>query len=706
MLKKANNTININKMFLVLALFLFGTILVRLSFLALAKKVDGIDIQTFAASRTTEKKILTANRGTIYDCQGNVLAQNVFSYTLIAYLDPTRTTESNSPKHVVDKEKTAEALAKVINMSYEEILSLLNQTGLYQTEFGKAGQGLTEITKDQIIELNLPGIDFIETVKRYYPYGDFLAYTLGYVKTYDGVMVGEMGVEKYFNDELSGTNGSVTYQKDRNGYQIPGTDEVRIEAMDGDDIYLSIDANIQLFVEQALKGLASQYAFDWATVMVANAKTGAILASGSSPSFDPNLLNITSYMDPNISYAVEPGSIMKTYTYMAALETGKYNGNTTFGSGYYTTTDGTKISDWNRTGWGTITYDYGYAVSSNVGIVQIIKEYLSKDLLKSYFKTMGFGSKTGITLPNESAGEINFQYETEILNSGFGQGITTTPIQHIQGLTSITNDGDMLKPYIVDRIVDESGEVVKQYKRKIVAKVASKETTDYLKKLMNDVVTIGIGTGYTVDNVDLIGKTGTGQIAGDDGYLAGYANSTRSFTGIFPKDEPQVIVYISVRKPEDGLSSIVKEPFREIVTNTAGYLGLSKTTKGEVATTIKLDESYLNKGLEEVKNDLTTKNLSYIILGDGNKVINQYPNSGSTVTIYDKVLLLTNGSNIVMPNIIGWSSSEVTNLANILNIPLEVQGYGYVTSQNIASGVLIKSDDKLVVLLEPKYGIE
>lgn len=706
MKKKANNTIKINKIFLGAALFLFVILITRLTFLALAVKVDNINIQTFAARRTTEKRILTANRGTIYDTKGNVLAQNVFSYTLIAYLDSARTTDQKKPKHVIDKENTASSLAKVINMSYEEILGLLKQEGLYQTEFGKAGQGLTEITKDQIVELNLPGIDFIETVKRYYPYGDFLAYTLGYVKTYDGVMVGEMGIEKYFNDELSGTNGSITYQKDRKGYQIPGTDEVRIEAVNGHDIYLSIDANIQLFIEQALKNIASQYKFDWETVLVADAKTGAILGSGSSPSFDPNILNITNYLDPNVSYTFEPGSIMKTYTYMAALETGKYNGNKAFGSGYYVAKDGTKISDWNQTGWGTISYDYGYAVSSNVGVIDIINEYLSKDLLKSFFKKMGFGNKTGITLPNEAPGKIAFEYETEVLNSGFGQGITTTPIQHVQGLTAVCNDGNMLKPYIVDKIIDEAGEVVKQYKKTVVAKVASKETTDYIKQLMEGVVTIGIGSSYTVENVDLIGKTGTGQIAGDNGYLEGYANSIRSFTGIFPKDDPQIIVYISVRKPQDGLSTIVKDPFKEIVKNVAGYLGIDKKASVSPISNIKLDTSYINKKIADAKTDLTNKNLSYIVLGDGDKVIDQYPIKGSTVTIYDKVFVLTNSNNIIMPNIMGWSSSDVTNLANILNITLEVDGYGFVISQSIASGTVLSGDSKLAVTFQAKYGIE
>ncbi|NLA33367.1 MAG: penicillin-binding protein [Tenericutes bacterium] len=706
MKKIAKNSIKINNFFIVFALFLFVLIIVRLFYLGLCTKIDGINIQQFAAERTTEKRILTANRGTIYDKNGQVLAQNVFSYTLIAYLDESRTIKENNPRHVIDKEKTAEELSKVISMPKEEILSLLNQKDLYQTEFGKAGNGLTEIIKDQIVDLNLPGIDFIESVKRYYPYGDFLSYTLGYVKINDGIMVGEMGVEKYFNKELSGTNGSVTYQKDLKGYQIPGSDAIKINAINGHDIYLSIDANIQLFVEQALKNIASNYQFDWATVLVADAKTGAILASSSNPSFDPNLLNITNYLDPNISFTIEPGSIMKTYTYMAALETGKYNGNNTFLSGSYITKDGTKIRDWDNNGWGEISYDYGYALSSNVGIISIINEYLSKDILKKYFKTMGFGQKTGITLPNEAVGKIEFEYETEILNSGFGQGITTTPIQHIQGLTAICNDGSLLKPFIVNKIVNDQGEITKENKKTVVAKVASKETTDYMKNLMEDSITKGVGTDYAIENVNLIGKTGTSQIAGENGYLLGDVNSIRSFTGIFPKEDPQIILYISIKRPEDGSSMVIKTPAREIIKNIAGYLNIKTEIPENTVSNIKLDYNFINKSTVEVTEYLTNKKLNYILLGDGNKIINQYPLKDSLVTIYDKIFLLTNDANVFMPNIIGWSSSDVINLVNILDIPFTYSGYGFVTSQSISKNTKINQENKLEVVFSPKYGLE
>ena len=260
MKKRARNDIKLNKLIWIGALFLFVLMMVRAGQLSLSSTIDGIDLKKFASARTTQKDVIPAKRGTIYDVNGNILAQNVYSYTLIAYLDPSRTTDPAKPKHVVDVDKTAEALAPILEMDVSAIKELLSKQGVYQTEFGAKGKGLTEITKDKIVSLNLPGIDFIETQKRYYPNGDFLSYTLGYAKSNsDGTIVGEMGLEQYFNEELSGTDGSITYQKDLKGYQIAGTKEIKVDAIAGKDIYLTIDNNIQFFVEQAIKTAASKF---------------------------------------------------------------------------------------------------------------------------------------------------------------------------------------------------------------------------------------------------------------------------------------------------------------------------------------------------------------------------------------------------------------------------------------------------------------
>ena len=244
---------------------------------------------------------------------------------------------------------------------------------------------------------------------------------------------------------------------------------------------------------------------------------------------------------------------MKTFTYMAALEKGTYKGDETFESGRIEIGDDI-ISDWNNTGWGTITYDQGYTLSSNVAITNILNKFINRTDLRAYFEKLGFGRKTNFTLPNEESGKLNFKYEVEVANAGFGQGITTTPIQHVQALTSIANNGTLLKPYIVDKIVNpKTGEVVFKGQKEEIAKVASKETISKIKDLMYQVIygepVYATGASYKVDGCEIIGKTGTAQFVNPNTgkYETGSTNYLRSFAGLFPKDDPEVIVYVVVK---------------------------------------------------------------------------------------------------------------------------------------------------------------
>ena len=420
--KKTRNNIKYSKIIILLSLFLFVLMILRVLQLSTSTTIDGINLQKLASKRTTKTDVIKAKRGTIYSKDNEALAINVSSYKIIAYLSEKRTEDKKNPQHVVDKEKTAKELAPLLEMSEEDILKYLNKEGVYQTEFGSKGKGLSELTKQKIEELNLPGIDFIESYKRYYPKGQFLSYTLGYAKQENeesDTISGEMGIELYYDKILKGKDGYVTYQKDLRGYKIADSNEVREDAVEGKDIYLTVDSNIQFFIEQALNNAAANYTFDWFTMVIADAKTGAILGMSTSPSFDPNIRNIENYIDNTVALAYEPGSTMKTFTYMAAMENGVYDGNETYKSGVYTTDDGTEIGDWNRSGWGTISYDKGYALSSNVGVINIINRHMNAAMLRQYFRKLGFGSKTGISLPNEVSGKLNFKYETEIYNAGF-----------------------------------------------------------------------------------------------------------------------------------------------------------------------------------------------------------------------------------------------------------------------------------------------
>ena len=702
--KKDNNGVKIYNISLILAFLVFFVLIIRLFQLSTSKEVDGINLQNFAKTRTTREITLSAKRGNIYDGNGNIVAQDVSSYTLIAYLDPKRTTNENKPKHVVDKKNTALVLSAILKMDYDEVMKYLSKEGVYQTEFGNKGKGLNEITKDTIVAANLPGIDFIETTKRYYPYGDFASYLIGYAKeNEDGKVKGELGIEKKFNEELEGKNGYTIYQKDRNGYKIAGTSEVTKQAENGKDIYLTIDNNIQFFVEKAL-GRRTDYDGASMTIVVAEAKTGKILAYATNPSFDPNKRNITNYLDPVSSIPFEPGSTMKIYTYMAAIESGVYKGKDTYKSGTFTTKDKTVIKDWNNVGWGTISYDKGFIYSSNTAVVNIMNKYMDAETLRTYLTKFGFGSKTGIDVSGETSGKINFKYETEIFNAAFGQGIMTTPIQHIKALTSIANDGELLKPYIVEKIVDENGEVTYSNERTVLDKVVSADTVAYIKNLMWHTINDkdGAAHSYAIDGFDIIGKTGTAQIAKTNGtgYLKGERNHNRSIAIMFPKDNPEIILYgVSTYAAESkGLSSIVKE----IITNIAKYKNIYGEENNKQESNEIIVENYLNKDVKDVKDKLEQNGIKVIILGNGNKIINQSLTMGSKVIKDDRIFLLTNSKEYMIPNMLGYSENEVNIISKLLNINVKIEGNGYVISQSIPENTLITPEMILEIKLEKR----
>ena len=697
---KKENKVKISNLLLILALFLFLVITLRVSYIALSKEVDDINIQELASKRTTKTTILKANRGTIFDNSSNVLAQDVSSYTLIAYLDSTRTTDPDNPNHVVDKENTALVLSALLEMDYDTVLSYLNKENVYQTEFGVKGRGLTELEKDTILAANLPGIDFIETTKRYYPYGQFLSYLIGYAKMdEEGNIIGEMGIEKSYNEELTGTNGKTVYQKDLQGYKIAGTKELTEEKVDGDNIYLTIDNNIQFFLEEAITKSSSKYEFDELDIIVANAKTGEVLGYASTPSFDPNIRDIENYLDPNSSIAFEPGSTMKIYTYMAALEAGVYKGNDTYKSGSFTTKDKTVISDWNKVGWGVITYDQGFIYSSNTAVVNLMDKYLDSDTLKTYLKRLGFGSKVGLNLPNEVSGKIDFKYETEVFNAAFGQGITTTPIQHIKALTTISNDGELLKPYIIKKIEKSNGEVI-EYERTSLGRVASSKTIEYMKNLMWHTVNDpdGAGHAYYIEGYDIIGKTGTAQIASTngEGYLTGDKEVIRSIALMFPKDDPEIIIYGAVKR--STTVSSLSEPVKEIIQNIAKYYNIYNEPEDE-ATSNKEIKNYINEETETVKKELQSMNITPIILGSGDVITDQYP-INTTISNSEKVFLITDQTDYVLPDLTGYSRSDLETLFTYLNISYTIKGNGYLKSQSIKSGTKITPDMHIEVALE------
>lgn len=700
----------IYKTFFFVLLFLF----VWYAYISISPSVFGINIQEFATTRNTYEATIPAKRGSIYDADGDTLALNVYSYTVIAYLEPSRTTNPERPQHVVDVEGTAKVLAPILNMSEESLISLLSLKGRYQVELGPGGRGITELKKEQIEKLRLPGIDFIESSKRFYPNGDFASYVIGYAKSnehnLDGqtkmIIDGELGIELKYDDILKGTDGYEKYQQDAKGYQIPETEVTRIDALNGNDIYLTINSSIQRFLEEAMDEAEQKYNYEWFQVHIMDANTGDIVASASSPSFDPNVREIVNYENNLTSIVIEPGSVMKTFTYMCAMEKGTYNGDKTFRSGSIEV-EGGYISDWNNYGWGTITYDYGYEQSSNVGITSmlLVDKFIEANDLRLCLKKFGFGEITGIELPNEAKGKLDFFYPIEVAAAGFGQGIYVTPVQILQGYSAIANNGKMLKPHIIKKIVDSNtGDIV--YERKVEESdpVLSENTITAIKERMYNVVNGAgrSGSNYSVlsSGIDLIGKTGTAQIYERGGYLKN--QYIRSFTGIFPRENPKYIIYAAVKKVNPDTGTVTANAVKKIVQNISKYANLYTAPSNSVVASYNL-ANYSSRSVDAVKQVLEELGMKPIIIGDGGYVVSQYPNYGNTVLAGEKVFLLTNGNNYTMPNMKGWSRTDVMAYSKLLGKDIIVNGEGYVTSQNIKTNGSINDDTIIEVTLEDKY---
>lgn len=697
-MKKKMVRVKISKFFILVFFLCFGMAIFKLIYVAVSNDVDGIDLTVFANNRNTVKKTLYASRGNIYDTNGEAIAQNVNSYTLIAYLDEKRTTDPENPQHVVDKEGTAKALAEILDMDYQYVLDRLNTKNVYQVEFGTKGRSLSENKKVQIESLGMPGLDFIGGNKRYYKKSKMASYIIGYAKTNEeGEIVGEMGLERYYNNILKGTDGYTEYERDAYGYQMG---EANItEPVKGSDIYLTLDMQIQLILEDAVHSLEEDNEFSWFTFSVMDAKTGAIVGSASSPNFNPNTLEgLTNYVNPLVGYTYEPGSTMKIYSWLAAMENGMYNGAEEFMSGSINVA-GVKISDFNNVGWGKITYDRGFAVSSNVAATNLALNLGSKKL-REFYESLGFGAKTGIELPGEESGIIRLTYETELASASFGQGITTTPIQNLQAMTILTNDGVMLKPYIVDKIVDQNGNITYQGGREELGKKVSSESINKIKELMHDVVYDTGSKMWQPDNVTVIGKTGTAQIAGPNGgYLTGNINYIRSFAGVFPSEDPKYIVYVSAKQIDGGVSAVAKVTTKAIE-SIANYANITdKEADIDMDKIIEVN-NFISSDAEKTKEDLEKLKLKVVVIGKGKVVINQYPLKNTQVLEGSKVFLLTDSTDIVMPDITGWSSSEVMNFCNLVGLKYNFTGFGVVAEFNILKDEVIDFTKTLEVTLK------
>ena len=699
---------------------LFFILCTRFIYIQVTGKVDGQVLAAMAEEKYTKKRNIEASRGSILDRNGQAIALDTPAFTVVGILDESLTIDDDKPRHVVDPRETAQKLAPLLNMDINEVEQILTKEEK-QVEFGANGRDISFTLKQEIEELELPGIAFIRDYKRYYPNGVFASSLIGYAQKsldedVEGIE-GQLGLEKSLNDYLKEEDGFFTFQSDGRGLRLPNANEQITSPNNGSNVYLTIDKSIQTFLEDSMNKVVQEYEPSKVIGIVADPKTGEILAVSTRPSFDPNIRNITNYLNDAISYRFEPGSTMKIFTLAAAIEEGVYNGQEEFQSGSYSVPGSLPIRDHNRSGWGKISFEEGVQRSSNVGFAILANEKLGTAKLRQYIDRFGFSEPTGVNVEGEVNSIINYKSERDKLSTAFGQATAVTPIQQIQAATAIANDGKMMQPYIIDKIVDpDTDEIILDSQPTVKGNPISKETANEVLDILETVVTEQEGTGkiYNIDGYQVAGKTGTAQIADPTGgYLDGHGNNVFSFLGMAPKDNPRLVVYIAVQEPKLKDFELGSEPvaaiFNPVMKNSLQYLNIqpveqkkSTANKSKSSVGFELD-SYIGKTKKEVTSSLLANDLQPIIVGKGEEITSQVPKSGSKVLPGERIILSTDGD-LSIPDLTGWSLREVMRLMPLIESDLTLEGSGYVIDQSISPGTTVQKNDKLTLVLMPPNG--
>lgn len=699
--------------FLMFAIYggLFFLLFSRFFYIQSTGEVNGHNLQAEAADKYARETVLAAERGRILDRNENIIAEDTLSYRLIAVVSEKATTDEESPRHVIDARETARILAQYIDWDEEKIYQQLTKEGdPYQVEFGSAGRSLSHEVKEAIEAHDLPGIIFTSDKKRYYPNGSFAAHLIGYVakeEQPDGTFktVGKMGLEKTYNEELTGEDGKVEYDSDIFGYLLADSEKMVQPAKDGSDIYLTLDKTIQNFLEDSMNRVEETYNPESMVAVVADPKTGEILAMSQRPTFDPDTrIGLESgWLNKAIEDVLEPGSTMKTFTLAAAIDSGNWHPNATYKSGQYTLHDRT-IRDHNRDGWGTITYLEGFQRSSNTGMAYML-EIMGSETYLDYVDRFGFGQKTGINLPNEATGTILTENPIDRVTTTYGQGSTVTPIQLIQAATAVANDGQMMQPYVIDKIVDtNTGEVTYNQEPVVKGEPISADTAKQVREILASTVTSENGTAqrYQIEGYEVAGKTGTAQIPKENGvgYQSGTHSYIYSFLGMVPADDPQLVMYVAVKKPQMSSavsgSQPVSEVFNPVMENSLKYLNINPDNA--VSAEMVNMPNLVEQQVETVQVQLANDGLQPVIIGEGGTIIDQYPKENTPLLKGSRVFLKTNGE-ITLPTFTGWSLRNMLVYKTMSGLPLEIVGEGYVYNQSASPDTIVTDTSPIVVKL-------
>lgn len=604
-------------------------VIVAILFLVIIAKVfytqvfDYKKLNGYAANLWSRNLPIEGNRGIIYDRNGEVLANNLTTTSLVLI-----------PNQIEDEEETAEKLSQILGVTKEAMLEHVNKKSSMERVHPE-GRRLDYETADKINDLKLPGVYLVKESKRNYPGGKSLSHTLGFVGIDNQ---GLSGLELMYDSYLTGEYGAIKYFSDAKGNRLE-LNEVYEQPQDGINMTLTINNEIQKSLERELDNAVMKYNPDQALGIAMDPNTGEILAISSRPNFDPSnyqdySTEITSRNLP-IWATYEPGSTFKIITLAAALNENKVDLNKDqFTDSGSIQVENARIKCWKHGGHGTQTFLQVVENSCNPGFV-VLGQRLGKETLFKYIKNFGFGKKTGVDLNGEASG-ILFSLDqvgpVELATTAFGQGVSVTPIQQITAVSAAINGGKLLQPYIVKSLNEpETNQVIKENKPKKVRQVIKEETSKEVRLALESVVTNGSGRNAFIDGYRVGGKTGTAQKVQDGRYMVG--NYITSFMGFMPADDPQIVVYIAIDNAKG-------------ITQYGGTVA-APIVKNVLEDAIQILNIPRRKGASEKKYNYLDQKYATVpdVVGDSKKEANEklekfkveYSGSGDTVTYQSPV---------------------------------------------------------------------
>lgn len=629
--KKIDERIKIT--FLIM-LILFIFIILRVFYIQI---FDYKKLNEYASDLWSRDLPIEANRGLILDRNGVVLADNLTTTSLVLI-----------PNQIKEKEKATKSLAEILNVSYDEMKKhVYKKTSIERVH--PEGRRLSYDIAEKIADLKLDGVYLVKEAKRYYPYGNLLSHSLGYVGIDNQ---GLSGLELQYDKYLTGKSGAIKYFSDAKGNKLNVSD-IYVEPQDGMNLYLTIDINIQKSIERELNNIVDMFSPDMALAIVMNPKTGEILGIGSRPDYNPNTYQKYSQeiLSRNLPVwsSYEPGSTFKIITMATSVEEKIIDiENDHFYDSGSVNVDGAVLKCWKAGGHGDQTFLQVLQNSCNPGFVKL-GQMLGKERLFSYIEKFGFGEKTGVDLNGEGQG-ILFPLEkvgnVELSTTAFGQGVSVTPIQQVTAVSAVVNGGYLYKPYIVKSIAEkETNSTIKETSKTLVRKVISSETSAIMRHALESVVAKGGGKAAYIEGYRIGGKTGTAQKVKDGRYLVG--NYIMSFMAIVPSNDPEAVLYLAIDNPKNTalLSSYTTTPIaRRVLLDIIDALDIKEQKEGmekDLEWTDKIMyivPNVVGKSVKEAKKLLSNFTIEYT--GTGETVVSQSPSANTKLEDRGTVRLL------------------------------------------------------------------